>query len=62
LSASPNLKYQKRKSCPGLAKGYIETRLQWVTEKITWGKKWWEILFSDEKKFNLDGPDGNQYY
>ncbi len=38
---------------------HIQTRLQWATEKVRWTTKWREIIFSDEKKFNLDGPDGN---
>ena len=40
------------------------TRLEFA-EDVRHGKmeeKWRKILFSDEKKFNLDGPDGFQRY
>lgn len=29
---------------------------------MSWTKEWYRVVFSDEKKFNLEGPDGYNYY
>ena len=29
---------------------------------MTWNEAWHNVIWSDEKKFNLDGPGGFSYY
>ena len=41
---------------------HIRKRLNFTRQCMDYGSKWETILFSDEKKFNLDGPDGFKYY
>jgi hypothetical protein len=33
-----------------------------MKEHVTWKNQWKQVVFSDEKKFNLDRPDGAVYY
>ena len=57
LHESPNLVYRNRKTVPALTAKLKKMRLDWVKKKVTWTKEKWETaVFSDEKKFNLDGP------
>lgn len=37
-------------------------RLVFCRSNMTWTKEWERVVFSDEKKFNLEGPDGYAYY
>ncbi|KAM8702592.1 hypothetical protein ACLKA7_001928 [Drosophila subpalustris] len=37
-------------------------RLDFGRSNMTWKKEWERVVFSDEKKFNLEGPDGYAYY
>jgi hypothetical protein len=36
--------------------------VQWAQAHLDWQDEWNSVVFSDEKKFRLDGPDGNMYY
>ncbi|KAL7727430.1 hypothetical protein ACLKA6_017554 [Drosophila palustris] len=37
-------------------------RLNFARAHMTWSTQWQHVVFSDEKKFNLEGPDGYNYY
>ncbi|KAG3247625.1 hypothetical protein PI124_g7690 [Phytophthora idaei] len=63
LQKHPGFKYEKRMASPVLTKHHKANRLKWAREKVTWdAAKWSQLVFSDEKKFSLDGPDGLQFY
>ena len=63
LNQSSNLVYRTRKKAPVLVKQNKEKRMEWVQEKVSWTLgEWMTIIFSDEIKFNLDGPHGIHCY
>ena len=62
LNSSDRFKYVKRKSTPNLTPRHHTARVTFAKNNMYPEDKWNSIIFSDEKKFNLDGPDGWQYY
>lgn len=62
LQSNKNLEYRKLLTKPMLSKSNIEVRKQFAIDHMSWTSEWKKIIFSDEKKFNLDGPDGWTYY
>lgn len=62
LNASPILNFEKIKTKPILTPDDKIKRLEFAKKTMTYNAEWKSIVFSDEKKFNLDGPDGCHSY
>lgn len=63
LSGSNRLRSERRARKPMLSAANISARKQFAISHMSWTKEWRRVIFSDEKKFNLDGPDGfNRYW
>lgn len=62
IQQCPYIKRLKIKRKPALKKFHISERLTFARQKMQWKTEWFKVIFSDEKKFNLDGPDGFSFY
>jgi transposase len=62
LAAEPNFKFSKLNKKPPLTKNHKMDRLLFARNHVSGTDFWKKVVFSDEKKFNLDGPDGIHCY
>lgn len=62
LERAPHLRYEREQRQPRLTQAHKNARLLWARSHMSWADQWRSIIWTDEKKFNLDGPDGFSYY
>ena len=62
LKRNSLIKNRKLLSKPPLTPQHKIASLNWVRSHMNWSEQWSTIIFSEEKKFNLDGPDGFYSY
>ena len=63
LQETSFLQFNKMQRAPLLTKEHPAARMDFARKQLAWNAtKWRRDIFSDEKKFNLDGPDGLACY
>lgn len=56
------LSYETKCAKPELLPRHKLARLRFAEKHRFWREEWRTVIFTDEKKFNLDGPDGGHKY
>jgi transposase len=62
MKSSEHLEWRKLHKRPRLSKEHKAQRLDFAEQCVTSSTPWNSVIFSDEKRFNLDGPDGCTMY
>lgn len=58
IQNDPNMVFRRHRSKPPLTNQHLLERLKFAWSKVSWTlQDWSPVIFSDEKKWNLDGPD-----
>ena len=58
IKKCPNVEYSKGQKAPSWKEHHIKARFSGAKKDVTFGGKWSDVVFTDEEKWKLDGPDG----
>ena len=61
LKSNGNIKYGKIKTIDRLTTKHLAARLDWAETYQTFDEEWGKVIFTDEKRWKLDGPDGYKH-
>jgi len=62
ISALPHLEYKKRLHSPKLMQTHKDKQVTFARYFLNNPVIWMNVIYSDKKQFNLDGPDRLHYY
>lgn len=62
LKSTPYLKYKLKPLVVAMTGEHKKRRVKCCEARRNWVNEWRRVIFSDEKKFNEDGPDGWRHY
>lgn len=63
MHQSEFLDFRKADTQHDMQQRHRDQRVEWAENHVTWdNNKWDNVIFSDENKFNLDGPDNLAFY